>query len=266
MQTLRAEQLRVRYRAGGLVLDDLSVDLRAGELTALIGSNGSGKSTLLRTLARLHRPEAGRVLLDGTDVTALSARTLARAVSFLPQSPIVPQGISVTELVAFGRHPHQGVLGRTSAGDRDAVDWAIERTGLGELAPRGVESLSGGERQRAFVAMALAQRAELLLLDEPTSYLDLRHQVDLMDLVRDLVDQHGRTVVVVLHDLNQAAAYADRMVMLKDGRIVHDGPPRATLTGDAVREVFDLDSAVLPDPVTGMPACFPYRIRERTTA
>ncbi|OEJ93751.1 ABC transporter ATP-binding protein [Streptomyces thermolilacinus] len=242
---------------GEPVARSIGVTLAPGAVTALVGPNGSGKSTLLRALARLHTPDAGRIVLDGRDLAEYRPRELARKLSFLTQSPIVPAGVTVEELVAYGRHPHQGLLGRGGDEDREAVAWALDATNLRPLAERTLDRLSGGERQRAWIAMALAQRTGLLLLDEPTTYLDIRYQIEVLRLVRRLADEHGITVAVVLHELNQAAAFSDAMVVLAGGRIVTSGPPAEALTEDTVRTAFQIDTTVTLDPHTGVPTCLP---------
>ncbi|MFW5417824.1 ABC transporter ATP-binding protein [Nocardiopsis sp. CNT-189] len=256
---MRAESVRLAH-GGEPICRDVSLDLPHAEVTALVGPNGSGKSTLLRTLARLHRPEAGRVLLDGREAASYPPRELARRLAFLTQTPTVPAGITVAELVAYGRHPHQGLLSRSAGGDdRDTVEWALQATGMLPLRDRPLDRLSGGERQRAWIAMALAQRAGVLLLDEPTTYLDIRYQVEVLRLVRSLADEHGITVAVVLHDLNQAAAFADTMAVLAGGRIVARGRPAEVMTEEVVRTAFGIDTTVITDPHTGLPTCLPYR-------
>lgn len=243
---------------GEPVVRDIDIALAPGEVTALVGPNGSGKSTLLRALARLHTPDAGHVVLDGRALDSYRPRELARALSFLTQSPLIPAGVTVEELVAYGRHPHQGVLTRTtSEEDREAVAWALDATNLHTLAARPLDQLSGGERQRAWIAMALAQRTGLLLLDEPTTYLDIRYQIEVLRLVRRLAEDHGITVAVVLHDLNQAAAFSDAMVVLADGRIVAAGPPGEVMTEANIRTAFGIDTTITPDPRTGAPTCLP---------
>jgi iron complex transport system ATP-binding protein len=240
------------------VLSRLSLDVPSGVVTALVGPNGSGKSTLLRAVADLHRPREGAVSLDGRQVVDMHPRELARTLSFLPQAPLIPEGITVRELVEYGRYPHRGPFGRRRPDDAAAVEWALDVTSTTPFADRPVDHLSGGERQRAWIAMALAQRTGLLLLDEPTTYLDIRYQVEVLDLVRGLVDDHGLTVVLVLHDLNQAAAYADRMVLLHDGAIAAQGTPCEVLDRLTISDVFGLDVTVETDSVTGVPTCHFY--------
>jgi iron complex transport system ATP-binding protein len=243
---------------GEPVARSIAVALAPGEVTALVGPNGSGKSTLLRALARLHTPDGGRIVLDGRNLAEYRPRELARKLSFLTQSPIVPAGVTVEELVSYGRHPHQGLLARGAGReDREAVAWALDATNLRPFAERTLDRLSGGERQRAWIAMALAQRTGLLLLDEPTTYLDIRYQIEVLRLVRRLADEHGITVAVVLHDLNQAAAFSDAMVVLAGGRIVASGTPAEALTEETVRTAFGIDTTVTHDPHTGVPTCLP---------
>jgi iron complex transport system ATP-binding protein len=204
-------------------------------------------------MARLLTPRGGRVLLDGRDLHRLPTREVARTLGLLPQSPVAPEGIAVSDLVARGRHPHQGILGRWTATDEAAVAEALQLTGIADLADRPVDELSGGQRQRVWIAMALAQATDVLLLDEPTTYLDVSHQIDVLDLLTDLNRQRGTTIVMVLHELNLAARYADHLVTMVDGRIHASGAPEDVLTVGAVREVFGLDSQVVPDPVSGRP-------------
>ncbi|HEV7368480.1 ABC transporter ATP-binding protein [Arenibaculum sp.] len=255
------EGRRLVFSAGGrtIVGGDGGVHLAfpPGSVTALAGPNGSGKSTLLRLLARLIEPSSGEVLLDGADARRLGRRSFARRVALLPQTPEIPSGATVWDLVGFGRNPHRGLFDGFSAEDRSAMAWAVDATGLPGHRDRTVETLSGGERQRAWIAMALAQRTDVLLLDEPTTYLDMRHQVEVLELLRGLNRRLRLTLAWVLHDLNQAAAYSDRMVLLKDGRIHAEGAPGEVVTPGRVAAVFGLDTVMVPHPVTGMPMCLP---------
>jgi ABC-type cobalamin/Fe3+-siderophores transport system ATPase subunit len=254
--SLRAGALRVSLGAR-TVLDGVSLELADGAVTALVGPNGSGKSTLLRTLARVIEPEAGAVVLDGRAIHSMRTADVARRLAYLPQDALSPPGMTVRALVELGRRPHLGRLGFMRAADRDAVEWAIAATDLEGLAERRVDTLSGGERQRAWLALALAQRTSLLLLDEPTTYLDVRHQIDVMGLVRRLNAEHGLTVCWVLHDLNAASAYSDAMVWLREGRVLAAGPCTQLLTPDLVRRTFEVDASIVPDPRTGRPVCLP---------
>ncbi len=253
---LQARDLHVSY-GSRKVIAGLNVDITPSKITAIIGANGCGKSTLLKALANLIPHDAGRVTLDGTDVTELRRRELARRLSMLPQSPIAPDGIGVAELVARGRHPHQTWLQQWSDDDMQAVAQVLALTGISDLAERRLENLSGGQRQRAWIAMVLAQETPLILLDEPTTYLDLSHSIEVLELVRSLANELGRTVVMVLHDLNLAARYCDDLILLKDGQIVAQGTPADVLTSQLLAVVFGLDAIVIDDPVTGGPLVVP---------
>ena len=254
---LRADRLSVAL-GGRTIVRDVRLELGEGEITALVGPNGSGKSTLLRTLARVLRPADGAVLLDGRCIHRAPTATVARRLAYLPQDAVAPAGMSVRALVELGRRPHLGRMGFLRAADHDAVAWAMAATGVEPFADRRVDTLSGGERQRAWLALALAQRTSILLLDEPTTYLDVRHQLDVLELVRRLNAEHGLTVCWVLHDLNAAAAFSDAMVWLREGRVVAAGRADELMTEELVRRVFDVDAAVLPDPRTGQPVCLPF--------
>lgn len=234
------------------VVHDASLRLAPGEVTALVGPNGSGKSTLLRTVARLQRPRTASLVIDGdTDGLAMSPRDFSRRVALLTQGRPTPGGLTVRDVVEFGRYPYRGRWGKADPGGRTAVDRALALTGVEEFADRGVEHLSGGQLQRVWLAGCLAQETGVLLLDEPTTYLDLRYQVELLDLIRDLADDHGIAVGVVLHDLDQAAAVADRIVLLHAGRIVADDLPQNVLTAERLTETYGIRIDVEPDPLTG---------------
>ncbi|PJE97590.1 cobalamin/Fe(3+)-siderophore ABC transporter ATP-binding protein [Streptomyces carminius] len=239
------------------VVEDLDLDIPDGRVTVIVGPNACGKSTTLRALGRLLKPRRGTVLLDGRELADVPTRRIARSLGLLPQAPVAPEAITVADLVARGRQPHQRWWQQWSESDELAVTEAMARTKVTELSARPVDELSGGQRQRVWIAMALAQDTDLLLLDEPTTYLDIAHQVEVLDLVRRLNRERGRTVVMVLHDLNQAARYADHLVAMREGRITAQGPPREVVTAELVREVFGLDSVVVPDPVTGSPLVVP---------
>ncbi|WP_437024251.1 ABC transporter ATP-binding protein [Streptomyces sp. enrichment culture] len=248
---LTAEGVTVAYD-GVDVVHDAALALRPGEVTVLVGPNGSGKSTLLRTVARLQRPRSATLTLDSTtDALALGPRQFSRHVALLLQGRPTPSGLTVRDVVEFGRYPYRGRWGGTDPGGREAVDRALAMTGVAELAERGAEHLSGGQLQRVWLAGCLAQETGVLLLDEPTTYLDLRYQVELLDLVRDLADDHGIAVGVVLHDLDQAAAVADRIVLLAGGRVVCEGLPEEVLTPDRLTDVYGIRIEVATDPMTG---------------
>lgn len=253
---LRAESVTVGYGEVPVVRD-LSLDVVDGEVTTIIGPNGCGKSTLLRTMARLLKPTRGRVLLDGEPVHEMSTKDVARAMALLPQSPVAPEGLLVRDLVGRGRHPHQRWFRQWSPEDEQVVATALEMTDTADLRDRPLDQLSGGQRQRAWIAMTLAQDTDLLLLDEPTTYLDLAHQVEVLDLVTRLNRERGRTVVMVLHDLNLAARYSSRIVVMKDGAIVAEGTPSEVFTPELLHDTFGLTADVLPDPHTGLPIVVP---------
>ncbi|MGN5239415.1 MULTISPECIES: ATP-binding cassette domain-containing protein [unclassified Rhodococcus (in: high G+C Gram-positive bacteria)] len=254
--TLTVENLELGY-GNRTVVENLDLDVPSGMITCIVGANACGKSTLLRSMSRLLAPRGGHVLLDGKDVHRLPAKKLARTLGLLPQSPIAPEGIVVADLVGRGRHPHQRVLSRWSREDDAAVADALAATNTTELAERAVDELSGGQRQRVWIAMALAQQTDVLLLDEPTTFLDVSHQVEVLDLLTDLNRDRGTTIVMVLHDLNLAARYADYLVAIADGRLYAAGDPSDVLTSDTVAAVFGLDSRVIDDPVSGKPLVLP---------
>ncbi len=256
MAVLNAKDLTLQYDQRRVV-EGLTAEIPEGKVTMIVGANACGKSTLLRGLSRLLKPAGGTVTLDGKDIHSRPAKELARILGLLPQHPTAPDGILVRDLVGRGRYPHQGFFRSWSAADDSAVQRALEATETLELAGRNVDELSGGQRQRVWIAMALAQETEVLLLDEPTTYLDLAHQVEVLDLVTDLNRQRGTTVAIVLHDLNLAARYADHVIAMKGGRIVAEGTSTGVVTEDLVRDVFGLESRVLPDPVSGTPLIIP---------
>ena len=248
------------------IVEDLDLDVPAGRVTAIIGANGCGKSTLLRGLTRQLAPRAGSIEVLGRDAARVSARDYARTVALLPQHPVAPEGMTVAQLVARGRHPHRGLLGGRAAGDDAAIASALERTDLVELADREAGTLSGGQRQRAWLALVLAQQTPVVLLDEPTSYLDLSHQVEVLDLVRALPDPRGggrATVVAVLHELNLAARSADHIVAMAAGRVVAQGTPGEVIVPEVLAEVFGLDADVVADPLLGHPVVLPRGAGDR---
>ncbi|WP_198422529.1 ABC transporter ATP-binding protein [Streptomyces sp. QHH-9511] len=256
-QGLTAEGLSLAYD-GRRVVNALDVTIPAGRVTAVVGANACGKSTLLRGLSRLLTPQEGAVYLDGRLIHTMRGKELARRLGMLPQSPVAPDGITVLDLVKRGRSPHQSWWRQWSPDDEQAVHGALEATSLLEHAERSVDELSGGQRQRAWIAMALAQGTPVLLLDEPTNHLDLAHQIDILDLVVDLNRDQGRTVVLVLHDLNHACRYADHVIAMKDGRIVAQGVPAEVIDRDLIEEVFGLTCTVIEDPAGGGPHIIPF--------
>lgn len=258
LPVLEARDVEIRHGATPVVRR-LNLVLPQGRFTALLGPNGCGKSTILRGLAGLQRLAAGSVLLEGRPLASLSTRAVARRIGFLAQGAVAPEGLTVADLVRQGRYPHRGLLGGWNAEDAAAVETALAMTGIAPLRGRRLDTLSGGQRQRAWIAMTLAQQSTTLLLDEPTTYLDVAHQIELLDLARSLIDRVGASVVMVLHDLNQAARYADHVVLLKAGRVHAEGPPAEVLTAAHIHEVFGVHVAILADPETGKPLCVPRR-------
>ncbi|MHC5771008.1 MAG: ABC transporter ATP-binding protein [Nostoc sp.] len=264
MKGLSTKSLSLAYD-GVPIIKDLNLAIPAGQISALVGANGCGKSTLLRGLARLLKPNHGTVYLDSTSIFKLSTKEVAQQLGILPQGPVAPEGLTVRDLVAQGRYPYQNWLQQWSAKDEKIVQQALLITDLLELADRGLDTLSGGQRQRAWIAMALAQDTDILLLDEPTTFLDLAHQIEVLDLLYELNQSQGRTIVMVLHDLNQACRYADYLVAVKNGRIFAAGEPKVVMTEEMVQEVFELECRIIPDPILGTPMCVPIGRKGKLT-
>ncbi|MCF3964295.1 ABC transporter ATP-binding protein [Streptomyces fuscigenes] len=265
MQRLTAQSLTLGYDKR-VISRDLSLEIPDHSFTVVVGPNACGKSTLLRALSRMLRPEQGRVLLDGSAIHTMPAKKVAKTLGLLPQSSTAPDGITVADLVARGRYPHQGLLRQWSPEDERIVGESMAATRIGELAERYVDELSGGQRQRVWIAMALAQQTPLLLLDEPTTYLDIQHQIDVLDLCAELHETQGRTLVAVLHDLNHAARYATHLIAMRGGSVVAQGPPAEVVTAPLVEKVFGLRCQVIEDPETGTPLVVPAGRRRRAEA
>ncbi len=259
---LSAENVTLAYDQR-VIAERLSVEIPDHSFTVIVGPNACGKSTLLRALSRMLKPSEGRVLLDGQVIQSMPAKKVARTLGLLPQSSIAPDGITVGDLVGRGRYPHQGILRQWSTEDERVVQESMRQTGVAELAERYVDELSGGQRQRVWIAMALAQQTPLLLLDEPTTYLDIQHQIDVLDLCAELHEEQGRTLVAVLHDLNHAARYATHLIALREGRVVAEGAPKDVVTAGLVEEVFGLRCQVIDDPETGTPLVVPAARKAR---
>ncbi|MBT2447020.1 ABC transporter ATP-binding protein [Streptomyces sp. ISL-43] len=256
MQRLTAQNVTLGYDQR-VIAENLSVEIPDNSFTVIVGPNACGKSTLLRALSRMLKPSQGRVLLDGQAIGSMPAKKVAKTLGLLPQSSIAPDGITVADLVSRGRYPHQGMLRQWSGEDERIVSESMASTGVGELADRAVDELSGGQRQRVWIAMALAQQTPLLLLDEPTTYLDIQHQIDVLDLCAELHENQGRTLVAVLHDLNHAARYATHLIAMRGGKVVAEGPPAEVVTAELVERVFGLRCQIIDDPETGTPLVIP---------
>ncbi|WP_234426812.1 ABC transporter ATP-binding protein [Streptomyces niger] len=249
-----------------VIAENLSVEIPDNSFTVIVGPNACGKSTLLRALSRMLKPQAGSVLLDGSAISSQPAKKVARTLGLLPQSSTAPDGITVADLVSRGRYPHQGLLRQWSAEDERIVQESMEATGIGELGERYVDELSGGQRQRVWIAMALAQQTPLLLLDEPTTYLDIQHQIEVLDLCAQLHEEQGRTLVAVLHDLNHAARYASHIIAMRGGEVVAEGAPAEVVTADLMERVFRLKCQIIDDPETGTPLIVPAARTPRKAA
>ncbi|WP_420032904.1 ABC transporter ATP-binding protein [Streptomyces sp. cg28] len=256
MNRLIADDVTLGYDQR-VIAEKLSVEIPDQSFTVIVGPNACGKSTLLRALSRMLKPSTGRVLLDGSVIQSMPAKKVAKTLGLLPQSSVAPDGITVADLVARGRYPHQGLLRQWSPEDERVVNESMASTGVAELADRYVDELSGGQRQRVWIAMALAQQTPLLLLDEPTTYLDIQHQIDVLDLCADLHEEQGRTLVAVLHDLNHAARYATHLIALRDGEVIAEGAPKDIVTADLVERLFGMKCQVIDDPETGTPLVVP---------
>ncbi|GAA0136471.1 ABC transporter ATP-binding protein [Paenibacillus sp. YSY-4.3] len=256
---LNTSHLNIAY-GDRLIVEDLNISIPKGKITALVGSNGSGKSTVLKTMARILQPKSGTVLLNGKSIHKQSTREVAKQLAILPQNPTAPDGLTVYELVSYGRFPHQKGFGSLKSEDRKIVDWAINATGMNEFADRALEQLSGGQRQRAWIAMALAQETDILFLDEPTTFLDMAHQLEVLQLLEQLNAESSRTIVMVVHDLNHAARYAHHMIAIKKGQAIAEGAPTEVVTSSVLREVFGIEADIVTDPRSGVPLCLPYEL------
>lgn len=257
MQALETQRLTLSYGERNII-EALDLNIPRGKITVFIGSNGSGKSTLLRSLARLLKPKEGAILLEGESIAKRSTKEVAKRLAILPQGPSAPEGLTILQLVKQGRYPYQNWLQQWSEEDEQMVSKALAATQLTDMANRAVDSLSGGQRQRAWIAMTLAQGTETILLDEPTTYLDMSHQIEILDLLFELNQTEQRTIVMVLHDLNLACRYAHHIVAVHNQTVVAEGTPNEVLTTDLVRTVFDMDCQITQDPLYGTPMCIPY--------
>lgn len=259
MNSISAEKLTVAYD-DKLIIENLFMEIPKGKITTIIGPNGCGKSTVLKTVGRILKPKGGLIYLNGEDIKNFSSKEIARKMAILPQSPQAPSGLTVGELVSYGRFPHQKRGGKISPKDKEIISWALEATRLSELEMTPIDSLSGGQRQRVWIAMALAQQTELILLDEPTTYLDMAYQLEVLELLESLNKEQGCTIVMVLHDLNLAARFADYMIAVRNGAIIRQGSPEEVMTAEVLRKTFTIDAEIGRDVKTGKAACISYSL------
>ena len=259
MNIIKTENLSIAYGDFEIV-KDLNLYIPKGKITTIIGSNGCGKSTILKTIARILQPKRGAIYINGTNIQGLSSKSIAKEMAVLPQSPQAPNGLTVGELVSYGRFPHQSGFGKLMKEDKEKIDWALKIIGMEQFKHRPIESLSGGQRQRVWIAMALAQDTEILLLDEPTTYLDLAHQLEILQLLEHLNKKQGRTIVMVIHELNTAARFADYMVGIKDGSIVCQGSPKEIMTKENLKRIFNIEAVVVNEPLNNKPVCITYNL------
>ena len=257
MNCISTKNLNISY--GNLdIVKDLNLDIPKGKITTIIGSNGCGKSTILKTIARIIQPKSGDIFVNNINIKDQSPKELAKAVAVLPQSPQAPSGLTVEELIAYGRFPHQKGFGKMRKEDNDIVTWAFQSTGIEEFRDRPIEALSGGQRQRAWIAMALAQQTDILILDEPTTYLDLAHQLEILKLLEELNRKQGTTIVMVIHELNNAARFADHMIGVKKGKVICQGSAEEVMTKENLKELFNIDAEIVQDPRNNKPVCLTY--------
>ena len=257
MNCIRSKNLNISYGILDLV-KDLNLDIPKGKITTIIGSNGCGKSTILKTIARIIQPKSGDIFVNNINIKDQSPKELAKAVAVLPQSPQAPSGLTVEELIAYGRFPHQKGFGKMRKEDNDIVTWALQSTGIEEFRDRPIEALSGGQRQRAWIAMALAQQTDILILDEPTTYLDIAHQLEILKLLEELNRKQGTTIVMVIHELNNAARFADHMIGVKKGKVICQGSAEEVMTKENLKELFNIDAEIVQDPRNNKPVCLTY--------
>jgi iron complex transport system ATP-binding protein len=257
MNSISTEKLDIAYD-DTLIVKALDMNIPHGKITSIIGPNGCGKSTVLKAVGRILKPKTGLVYLSGDDIRKLSTKEIAKKMAILPQTPTAPSGLTVSELVAYGRFPHQKGFGKLMPEDKKIIQWALKVTKLTEFEHREVDTLSGGQRQRVWIAMALAQQTDLILLDEPTTYLDLAHQMEVLKLLYDLNRRQGCTIAMVLHDLNLAARFSDYIIAIRSGKIIKHGTPEEVMTPEVLKEAFSIDAEIVLEPRTGKPVCLTY--------
>ncbi|MGG0889271.1 ABC transporter ATP-binding protein [Cytobacillus horneckiae] len=263
MHILRGESLETSYEKL-TVFSNLNVNIQEGKVTTIIGPNGCGKSTLLKTIGRIIKQKNGKVFLQEEDMNTLPTKEIAKRLAMLSQNPSGPAQLKVEELISYGRYPHRKNLGKLTAEDEEAIEWAMNITGVIDFRRREIDHLSGGQRQKVWLAMALAQKTEILLLDEPTTYLDMAHQLDVLEIVEELNRVHACTVVMVLHDINHAARFSDNIIAMKSGEIMKKGSPKEIMTRDVLREVFNIEARIIVDPYNGVPVCLGYESAHST--
>lgn len=263
MDRLISKEITVGYHDSP-VIKDLSIQIKDHQITSIIGSNGCGKSTLLKALTRILPYQTGGVFLDGKEISSTSTKALAKKMAILPQAPEGAHGLTVFELVSYGRFPYQPLLGHLTKKDHEVINWALSVTGTSRYQYKAIDALSGGQRQRVWIAMALAQETDIIFLDEPTTYLDMAHQLEILELLESLNRQEGRTIVMVLHDINQAARFSDHIIALRDGSIVKCGTPEEVICEDVLKEVFQIDATIGKDPRTHKPMCITYQLLKET--
>ncbi|MEW9673094.1 ABC transporter ATP-binding protein [Ammoniphilus sp. 3BR4] len=264
MHRLHTEQLHIAY-IDQLIVEDLNLSIPEGKITALVGANGSGKSTILKAMARMIKPKSGNVFLDGKFIHQQSTKEVAKQLAILPQNPTAPDGLTVGELVSYGRFPQQKGFGSLIREDKEMIQWAVQVTGMKTFFDRPVDQLSGGQRQRAWIAMALAQGTDILFLDEPTTFLDMAHQLEVLKLLEKLNQEEKRTIVMVVHDLNHASRFAHHMVAIKTGKMMREGTPEQVMTPEVLKQVFGIQADIIPDPRTGVPLCLPFDLEPQGT-
>lgn len=256
---LYTDQIQISY-GKRVIVENLSINIPEGKITALIGANGSGKSTILKTMCRIMQPEKGAVILDGKSIHSLPGKEVARLLTVLPQNPESPEGLTVRELVSYGRNPYKKGFSKLNEEDHSIIDWALEMTHMKEFEDRSLMQLSGGQRQRAWIAMAVAQNTNILFLDEPTTFLDMAHQLEVLKLLKKINEKYKRTIVMIVHDLNHASRYADHIIAIKKGTIVANGTPKEVVTEKICKEVFGIEADIVYDPRTNAPLCLPYEV------
>ncbi|MGM9933754.1 ABC transporter ATP-binding protein [uncultured Clostridium sp.] len=259
MEAISVKNLCVSYE-DNIIIQDLDLAVPKGQITIIIGANGCGKSTLLKTISRINKPKNGDIFINGKNIKKIKEKNIAKEVAFLPQGPVCPSGLTVRQLVAFGRFPHQKMIGGLNSHDKEVIDWAIRETGLSEFADREVENLSGGQRQRAWIAMTLAQETEIIMLDEPTTYLDMSYQLEVLEVLQKLNKEKKITVVIVLHELNNACRFADNIIGLKKGRIICEGRPIDVINKETLKEIYGIDASLVNSENGEYPICMEYEL------